>query len=163
MRRLAGILLIAIPCALLAEEPAVRVEPANLQNSRPLQKQTETSVIRDYLESWRTLNAALEQNRPELLEKCFVGDALDKLTATVRQQNELGIRTRYQDRAHDLRVVFYSPEGMSIQLIDDAAYDDQVIAHGKLLGTQLVHRRYVVVMSPGEVRWRVRVLQAEPQ
>ena len=77
------------------------------------------------------------------------------------QQAALGIRTAYQDRAHDVQIVFYSPEGLSIELIDNVDYDVQVFDHDKLETTQQVHARYVVVMTPAEVRWRVRVLQAE--
>ena len=76
----------------------VRVEPADLQGPRPLQKQTGAAAIRDYLRSWRSMNAALEQNRADLLDADFVGVAKEKLAGTIRQQAALGIRTRYQDR-----------------------------------------------------------------
>jgi hypothetical protein len=157
------IFVVAMPFALLADQPTVRVESANLQGPRPLQKQTEAAAIRDYLQSWQTLGAAMERNRPDLLDQSFVGTALDKLTDTVHQQDTLGIETRYQDRAHDVRIVFYSPEGLSIQLIDDVDYDFQVFNHDKVLTTQRAHARYLVVLSPDEVRWRVRIFQAEPQ
>ena len=145
---------------LLAQQATVQVEPATLQGPRPLQKQTEAAVVRDYVKSWQSLSAALEQNHPELLEQSFVGTALDKLTETAHQQAALGMHTRYQDHAHDLRVVLYSPEGLSIQLIDDVDYDQQVWLHDKLLTTQRVHARYLVVLTPTEVQWRVRLLQA---
>jgi hypothetical protein len=153
------IFLSLMPLPLLAFQPTVQVEPSNLQRPRPLEKQTEAAAIRDYLQSWQSLNAALGQNRPELLDQNFVGTALDKLTETMHQQAALGIRTRYQDRAHDLRVVFYSPEGLSIQLIDNVDYDQQVLDHDKVLTTQRVHARYLVVLTPTEVRWRVRIFQ----
>src|ERR1035437_6196825 len=89
--------ILAMPFALWAEQPEVRVEPSNLQGPRPLQTQTATAAIRDYLQSWQSLSAALEQNRADLLDPDFVGTALDKLTDTVvRQQAKLGIHTRYQ-------------------------------------------------------------------
>lgn len=162
LKGLVALLMVAMPAALFADEPTVQVEPSNLQRPRPLEKQTETAVIRDYLRSWQSLCAALEQNRPDLLNQNFVGTALDKLTDTMHQQAALGIHTRYLDRAHDLRVVFYSPEGLSIQLIDNCDYDQQVLDHEKVLSTQRVHARYIVVLTPSEVRWRVRILQAEP-
>ena len=159
---LVTLLFFAIPCALLADEAAVRVESPNLQATRLLQKQTADAAIRDYLQSWRSLRVALEQNRPDLLEQSFVGTALDKLKDTIGQQVDLGLHTTYQDRAHDLRVVFYSPDGLSIQLVDNAEYDQQVFDHDKLLATERVQKRYVVVLTPAEVRWRVRVFQADP-
>lgn len=157
------ILLLAAPRALAVDDMTVRVEPSNPQGTRLLQKQTADSAVRDYLQSWRSLNAAFGQNRPDLLEQSFVGAALDKLKDTIAQQAALGLGTRYQDRAHDLRIDFYSPDGLSIRLTDDVDYDQQAFDHGKTLATQRVHRRYVVVLTPTEVRWRVRVFQADPQ
>jgi hypothetical protein len=158
-----SIFVAAVPFALLADQATVRVEPSNLQRSRPLQKQTETAAIRDYLQSWQSLRAALEQNRPDLLDQSFVGTALDKLIDTVRQQEASGIHIRYLDRAHDLQIVSYPLEGLSIQLIDNVEYDQQVIDHDKVLTNRRVRARYVVVMTPAEVRWRVRVFQAETE
>jgi hypothetical protein len=156
--------IVATPIALLADQATVHVEPSNLQRTtRPLQRQTETAAVRDYLESWQSLQAALEQNRPGLLGQSFAGTALDKLTETIRQQDAAGIRTHYQDRAHDLQIVAYSPDGLSLQLIDNVVYDQQVLEHDKVLTKQLVHARYIVVMTPAEVRWKVRVFQGEPE
>jgi hypothetical protein len=146
-----------------ADQSAIHVEPSNLHGPRPLEKQTETAVIRDYLQAWEALRSALEQNRPALLEADFVGTAKDKLAGTIQDQTRLGMRTRYQDRAHDIKVTFYSPDGLSIQLIDNVEYDVQVLDHDKVQGTERVHAHYIALLTPSEVRWRVRVLQAAPQ
>jgi hypothetical protein len=146
-----------------SDGPAVRVEPAGSVGPRTLEKQTETAVIRDYLEAWHSLTIAFEQNRPDLLDPNFVGTAKEKLADTIRGQSELGIQTRYRDGAHDLQMVFYSPEGLSIQLLDTVEYDVQVLDHAKLQTSQHVCARYVVVMTPTEVRWKVRVFQAKPE
>lgn len=146
-----------------AQPASVHVEPTNLQGPRPLEKQTETAAIRDYLQSWQSLRASLEQNRADLLVPDFVGNARDRLTETIQEQALLGIRTRYQDRAHDLQIVLYSPEGLSIQLRDNVDYDVQVIVHDRVQASQRVHARYIVVLTPAEVRWRVRIFQAERQ
>jgi hypothetical protein len=140
-------------------QTSVRVEPANLQGPRPLQEQTGTAAIRDYLQSWKSLRISLEQNRADLLDPDFVGTARDKLTRTIQEQAELGIRTSYQDRSHDLQIVFYSPEGLSMELIDKVEYDVQVFDHEKLQTTQRVNARYLVILTPAEVRWRVRIFQ----
>jgi hypothetical protein len=146
-----------------ADQSAVRVEPTNLQGPRVLEKQTETAVVRDYLEAWKSFDTALDQNRAALLDADFVGTAKDKLVNTIQQQSKIGIHTRYVDRSHDIRIVFYSPEGLSVQLVDQVEYDMQVFDHDKPLATQRVRARYVSVLTPSEVRWRVRVLQAVPE
>ena len=141
-------------------QAAVRVEPANLQGPRILADETANAVVKNYIESWRSLRDALQQNRPELLNHDFVGTAQQKFTDTIQQQAKLGLKTTYQDHSHDIQIVFYSPEGLSVELIDNVDYDLQVSDKGKVLTTQPVHARYVVVMTPTEVRWRVRVMQA---
>jgi hypothetical protein len=146
-----------------AAEVTVRVEPMALQTTRPLPDQSRTAVIRDYLHAWQGFQAALEQNRPELLEADFVGTARDRLADTVHQQAQLGLRTRYQDRSHDLQILFYSPDGLSIELTDKVEYDVQIIDHDKLIATQRESARYLVVLAPSEVRWKVRVFQSTPE
>ncbi len=153
----------ATPGVLLAAEPVVHVKPPNLHGPRPLQDQTATAVVRDYLESWQSLAAALRQNRADLLNQDFVGTAKDKLTDTIHQQAALGIDARYQDRVHNIQIVFYSPDGLSVQLVDNVEYDERVVDQKKVLTTQHAHTRYTVVMTPAETRWRVRVFQAEPE
>lgn len=144
-----------------AQEPTVKIQTPQLQGSRPLEKQTEGAVTRDYLLSWKTLGAALDHNDPAALGQYFVGTAHDRLAGTIDQQTKMGIHTRYIERSHDLQIIFYSPEGLSIQMTDDVAYDEQVLDHDKLLASRPVRRRYLVVMTPSEVRWRVRILQSE--
>lgn len=160
---------ILILCAVLAAcsgfgigQATVRVEPANLPGPRPLPEQTGTAAIRDYLQSWQSFRSAFELNRSDLLDPAFVGTARDKLTETIQQQAALGIRTRYQDRAHDLQIVFYSPDGLSIELTDKVDYDVEVLDSDKVKTAQHVRERYIIVLTPAEVRWRVRVFQAVP-
>jgi hypothetical protein len=146
-----------------SDQPTVRVEPTDSVGPRTLEKQTETAVVRDYLQAWRSLSGALEQNRADLLNRDFVGTAKDKLADTIREQTKLGIETRYRDGKHDIQLVFYSPEGLSIQLVDIVEYDVQLLDHEKLQTTQHVRARYVAVLTPTEVQWKVRVFQAEPE
>jgi len=143
-------------------QPAVQVEAGDAFGPRTIETQTQNAVIRDYLQAWRSLDNAFQQNRPELLDQDFVGIAKQKLADTIQEQKQLGIRALYQDQAHDVGLAFYSPEGLSVQLIDKVEYDVQVMDHEKTLGTQHVHARYVAVLTPTEVRWKVRVLQAAP-
>ena len=141
------------------QEPTVRIEVSQLRGPRPLEKQTQTAVIRDYLQAWQGLGQALEQNEPDLLEPYFVGLAKDKLAATIREQGKIGIHVSYRDRSHNFRVVFYSPEGLSLQLLDDLEYDVEVRTRSGVVGSQHVCTRYVAVLTPTESKWKVRVFQ----
>ncbi len=152
---------LTLPGVLAAQEPTVKVEPPNLHGSRQLEAQTATSVVHDYLQAWQSLRSALDQNDPSLLNADFIGTAQDKLSQTIAAQAKAGIHTRYQDHSHDLQVVFYSPEGGSIQMTDEVAYDEQVLEKDKVLTTQPIQARYLVVMTPSEGRWRVRILQVD--
>jgi hypothetical protein len=141
-------------------QASVRVEPPNLQGPRLLPEQTGKAAIRDYQQAWQSFSAAFEQNRSDLLDPAFVGTAKDELAQTIKQQAALGIRTHYQDRSHDLQIVFYSPDGLSLQLIDKVEYDLQLLDRDGVKTTQHINARYVIVLTPAEVRWRVRVFQA---
>jgi hypothetical protein len=155
------ICVLVLPFPLRADQPTVYVEPPNLQGSRPVEKQTETAAIRDYLESWQSFRAALDRNEPTLLDQDFTGIARDRLADTIAQQLKLGIHTRYEDRMHHLQIVFYSPEGLSIQIVDTVEYDQQVLEHDKVLATRRMRARYLVVLTPTEVRWKVRIFQTQ--
>jgi len=163
MRRLLVLSTILVASgAFAADQPAVQVEPTNLQGPRPLAKQTESAVIHDYLQAWQGLAAAMDQSRPDLLDQDFVGEAREKLAATIADQTKSGVHVHYQDRTHDIKIVFYSPEGLSIQLIDNIQYEQQLLDQGKVVAEQTVHARYVAVLTPTEVQWKVRILQSEP-
>jgi hypothetical protein len=158
-------LLTALPlvAALLlsgAGQPAVRVAPMDSVGPRPVEKQTQSSIVRDYLLAWQTMGNALGQNRADLLDASFVGFAKEKLSDTIREQKNLGMETSYRDVSHDLQVVFYSPEGLSIQVLDNVEYDVEVRDHGKTVGTQHIRARYVAVLTPTESKWKVRVFQS---
>jgi hypothetical protein len=150
-----------IPVTILAEEPVIHVQPPQLEGSRALEKQTESSVLRDYLESWKSMEQALDLNQAAKLDPEFIGVARDKLAETIDEQNRIGVHTRYQDRSHDLQIVFYSPEGLSIQMTDTVEYQQQILDRDKVLATKIVRQRYVVVLTPSEVRWQVRIFQAK--
>ncbi len=145
-----------------AEQPSVKVE-ASLPGSRPIEKSTETAALRDYLQAWESFGSALDGNHPGSLDPEFVGVARDKLAETIAEQAKLGMYTRYRAVSHDIQFVFYSPEGGSLELVDRVAYEQQVFAEGSALATERMEARFLVVLTPAEARWRVRVFQAEPQ
>jgi len=137
------------------------VQTIDAVGPRPLEKQTADRVSHFYLEAWKDLRTAFAENRPQALDASFVGVAREKLAEAIRQQQALGMKTQYQDRGHDLKFVFYSSEGLSVQLLDTVDYDVQVIDHGHVVGTRHMHSRYVAVLTPTEVRWKVRFFQAD--
>jgi hypothetical protein len=148
--------------AISADKAAVHVDTSRV-GPRQLEEQTQASIVRDYLDAWKALSRALEQNRTDLLDAAFVGTAKEKFADTIQQQRETGVKGIYRDSRHNLELAFYSPEGMSIQVIDTVEYDVEVMDQGHSQGTQHVRTRYVAVLTPTEVRWKVRILQAEPQ
>ena len=146
---------------MVAAQPEVTVDTSQLNGPRPLEDQTKAAAIRDYLESWQGMSEAFQQDQPSLLDQDFIGTAKDKLADAIDEQAKAGTRTRYQDRAHHIQLLFYSPEGLSIELIDDAEYDVQILDHDKPISTVPASARYIVVLTPAEVRWKVRVMQAD--
>lgn len=158
-----ALLFVSMPLSLWAAQAQVQIQPPDLHSPRPLETQTADSVVRDYLESWKSFKSAFEQNRPGLLTADFVGAALDRLKATIAEQAAAGITTRYVDQSHDIQIVFYSPDGLSVQLVDKVLYQEQVIKDGKVLASQPIHARYIAVLTPAAARWRVRMFQAASQ
>ncbi len=156
----AAILVCGVASVMAADEAEVHVRAPHLDTPRPLNDTTRKAAIRDYIESWKVMTTALAENRADLLEADFAGNAMDQLTATIQQQKALGIRTRYLPISHDVQIIFYSPEGLSIQLVDNIEYDVQILNKDKVLTARQVHARYIAVLTPTEVRWRVRLFQA---
>lgn len=146
-----------------ADQGDVKVEPSHLTGPRPLQPQTASAAVRDYLESWQAMQKAFDQNNVDLLQEDFTGTAAQKLSDAIKEQLSAGVQTQYQVRSHDIKIVFYSPDGLSIQIVDNVEFNQQISANNKVQASQQVHARYVVVLTPAEVRWRVRVFQAEPE
>ncbi|MFZ0284762.1 MAG: hypothetical protein WAL32_05985 [Terriglobales bacterium] len=143
------------------EQPAAKT--AENVGPRTLEPETRIAVVRDYLAAWQSLSRALDENNAALLGPDFTGISREKLSDTIGDQRKLGLRTRYQDTKHDIHLVFYSPEGLSIQLRDTVAYDVQVLDHGKLQATQHIRTQYLAVLTPTEVRWKVRIFQSVPE
>jgi len=156
-------IVLSIASVIGTAQSVVQADSQAGQDRRPLPQQTATAAVRDYLQSWQSLKSALEQNRPELLQPAFVGTARDKLAETIQQQAALRIRTRYQDSTHHIQIVFYSPDGLSIEMTDKVEYDVRVTDRDKVKTIQHISARYLIVLTPAEVRWRVRVFQAVPE
>jgi|SRR5258706_196825 len=142
-----------------AEQPTVKVAPMDSVGPRPMEQQTQSSLVRDYLQAWQSMGSAFGQNRADLLDGYFVGTAKDQLSKTIREQQALGIQAAYRDLSHDLQVVFYSPEGLSVQLVDNVEFEMTVRDNEKTVGTKRIRTRYIAVLTPTESKWKIRVFQ----
>ena len=70
------------------------------------------------------------------------------------------MRTSYRDLAHNIRILFYSPEGLSVELGDEVSYAVELTgADGKLVTSVQQSAYYIAVLTPTEVRWKVRLFQ----
>lgn len=138
----------------------VHVDPSLPVSPRPIEPQTEQAAVRDYLQSWKAMDLAFGQNRPDALGQDFVGGAAEQLLSAIKEQSDLGIQTHYQDISHDIRFLFYSPEGMSIEFVDRVKFNVQVYDHGRLVSSKVENTSYLVIMTPSEVRWSIRIFQA---
>ena len=146
-----------------ADQPSVNIQPTAAGGSCQIAQSTQTAVIRNYLQAWRNMATAFGQNTPGSLDSDFVGVAKEKLSAAVRQQQQLGLTTHYQDQKHDLTLFFCSPEGMSVELVDAVEYEVSIEDHDQTHAPEHVRTRYVAVLTPTETRWKVRIFQAEPK
>ena len=132
---------------------------ASAAGPREVEETTGKAIVRDYARAWASMTAALSNNRPELLDADFVGVALDNLRERVQQQQQSRLHTRYVDRGHSLQAVFYSLEGSAIQLHDTAQLEVQYLDGDRVIHSEQRTENYTVVLTPGENRWKVRVLQ----
>ena len=151
-----------------SELPAARVLPKVTLASvapgpRELEDTTAKSVVTDYAQAWQAMAESLAEGRSDLLDAYFVGDARDALAAGVADEQRQNMRTRYVDHGHKLDVLFYSPEGLSILVRDTAHLEIQVLADGKLVAAKPVTLHYLALLTPTEVRWKVRAIEAVPE
>jgi hypothetical protein len=146
-------------CGFGSDEAAIHVAQNDV-GPRPLEPQTRVSVVRDYVEAWHGLDTALEQNTPDVIDAFFVGTAQKTLIETIQQQERLEINTSYKNVSHNIKIVFYSPEGLSIELVDEVQYQVEIRNRDGIIGLQNVRTKYVAVLTPTESRWKVRIFQS---
>lgn len=129
---------------------------------RQVEDTTERAVARDYATAWQAMEEALDQNRVALLDANFVGDAGDRLAATVHEQSKSGLHQKIVDRGHTVDAIFYSPEGSAIELHDTAHLQMQLLDGSKVIHSQDATIHYVALLTAAENSWKVRVLEAVP-
>lgn len=129
---------------------------------RDVEDQTQQSIVRDYGKAWQSLEQALESNKSDLLNAGFIGIARDRLGSSLAEQAKSGMSRRVVDRGHQLQVLFYSIEGSALQLRDTAQLEVQYLDGGKVIHSERLTAHYVVLMTPAENSWKVRILQEVP-
>ncbi len=138
------------------------VELTASRGPRDIEDLTRQKIVHDYAAAWKTLATGLEQNRAELLNDYFTGFARDEFTRTIKEQAGTGIHRHYVDHGHKLEALFYSPDGGVMQLQDNVEYEVQIFDGARLLHSQTVTARFLVLMTPAADRWMVRLLQDVP-
>lgn len=142
------------------ELPHVEFNADNI-GPRPIEDLTSKSIPRDYAYAWQTMEQALEENRPSLLDGYFTGWAKQDMVQRVQSQIKSGLHTRFQDQGHKLEAIFYAPAGDAMELRDHAQVDIQVLDGNKVIYDEPAQLNYVVLMTPGADRWLVRQFQVE--
>ncbi len=137
--------------------PQVRLNADSI-GPRPIEELTGRNVTRDYAHAWRDLGIALSENDADVLGSYFTGFAKDRLTQRISDQKSTGVRVRYRDQGHQVKALFYSPDGGEMQLLDRATFEIQIIDGNKLIHQESASQNYLVLMTPGADRWLVRSL-----
>jgi hypothetical protein len=139
-----------------------RVELTATRGPRDIEDLTRQKILHDYAAAWKTLAMGFEQNRAGILNDYFTGFAKDEFSRAIKEQAATGIHRHYVDRGHKVEAVFYSPDGGVMQLRDNAEFEIQIFDGAKLLHSEIVSARFLVLMTPAADRWMVRLLQEVP-
>lgn len=142
--------------------PKVSLNADNL-GPRSIEELTSKVIARDYAFAWQTLAQALDQNRPDLLDGYFTGNAKEDLAKLIGDQKKTNVRVRYLDHGHKLDALFYSPAGDAMQLRDHADLEINMMDGQKVIHSEQVNLQYIVLMTPGADRWLVRDLEIAPE
>ena len=129
---------------------------------RPIEQRTGEAVTHDYAQAWQDLSEALNANRSDLLGDYITGDAKLRLSQRIANQRKTGIHTKYIDNGHQVKAVFYSPDGGEMQLEDRVQLGIQIFDGEKLIYSSNAVERYLVLMTPGADRWYLRSLESVP-
>jgi hypothetical protein len=158
------VLLASLFIVYAAEKTGPTVE-LNASNAQPRQVEdvTEKAITRDYANAWKIMETALNENRTDQLGAGFSGIAQDKLEKRVEGQRASNLRTRIIDRGHKLEAIFYSPEGSALQVRDTAQLEIEYLDGSSVVHREQVTQKYLALLTVGEDRWKVRVLEEVPQ
>ena len=135
---------------------------ATAAKPRAMEDLTRAAIARDYDRAWKSLAEANDSGSANPLDAYFVGAARTELGAAIESRQNLGLQSRYVSPEHQLKAVFYAPEGDMIQLQDTVHCQLQVLDGKKIIEDQPVVLHFVVLMTPAADRWMIRQMQAVP-
>jgi hypothetical protein len=140
-------------------KPAVRL---NISNAAPreVEDSVRNSIVRDYSSAWQAMETALSSNNTAPLAENFTGFALDKMNQRVKDQKQVGLKTRIIDRGHDVEAIFYSTDGSAMELRDTATIDTEILDGDTVIHSDRAQVQYFAIMTGAEDRWKVRVLES---
>lgn len=157
------VLIASLFIAYAAEKTGPTVElNASAAQPRQVEDVTEKAITRDYANAWKIMEAALNENRTDQLGGGFAGIAQDKLQKRVEDQKASNLRVRIIDRGHKLEAIFYSPEGSALQVRDTAQLEIEYLDGSSVVHREQVTQNYLALLTVGEDRWKVRVLEEVP-
>lgn len=129
---------------------------------RSIEQRTGEVVTHDYAQAWQDLAENLSSNRGDLLGDYFTGEAKTQFMKRIAEQKKNGLRTVYEDGGHEVKAVFYSPDGGEMQLEDRVHLGTRVYDGQKLIYSSDSTEKFLVLMTPGADRWYVRLLESVP-
>jgi hypothetical protein len=158
---LAALVAAVAPLLLSAAETGFTVVLDTSQaQPRHVEETTMASVQRDYSHAWRAMATAMEENKIGLLGGDFVGLAKEQLSQAIAEQNKSGLKRRYIDHGHQVRVVFYSPDGSAMELHDTVRLEIQWLDGNKVVYRDQGTFHFLALMTPAENSWKVRLLES---
>ena len=149
----------ASTAALAASLPKVVLHAESI-TPRAIEQRTGEMVTHNYAQAWQDLATCLDENRTDLFNGYFTGEAKTRLTHLISDQRKNGLRTHYEDNGHEVKAVFYSADGGEMQLEDRVQLEVQIFDGQKMIYSSSAPRRYLVLMTPGPDRWYVRSLES---
>jgi hypothetical protein len=165
MKNWLPVLLIALLALVYAAEKNTVSVEMNASGAQPRQVEdvTEKAITRDYANAWKIMETALSENRTDQLGSGFAGVAQDNLEKRIEGQRASNLKTRIIDRGHKLEAIFYSPEGSALQVRDTAQLEIEYLNGNSVVHREQVTQKYLALLTVGEDRWKVRVLEEVPQ
>jgi hypothetical protein len=158
---LTALLAAAAPLLLSAAETGFAVILDTSQSQpRHVEETTMASVERDYGHAWHAMAAAIEENKIGLLGSDFVGLAREQLSQAIAEQGKSGLKRRYIDHGHQVRVVFYSSDGSAMELHDTVRLEIQLLDGDKVVHREQGTFHFLALMTPAENSWKVRLLES---
>lgn len=151
----------SVPATIHAAGPGHSLDTSSA-TPRAVEDTTAAAIERDYAYAWKSLVSALDANHPELLNENFTGIAREHWQQAIDLQRQNGLSRHIIDHGHSLRVTFYSLDGSALQAEDIADLEIEYRDGSKVLSSERIKSRYLVLLTPAENSWKIRILEELP-